>query len=320
MATYNGFPYIPASHYGPLRSRTRLVVVHTAETPLQEGIARAVANFFHNQPANDPNPTSAHAMADDKSLIRMVPDENMAWAAGPHGNVVGLHIEHAGEASFSAAQWSGPYAKEMLVYSAHQIAMWCVKYHIPVVKLTSAEVARGYAGICGHVDLSHAYPQDTSHTDPGADWPWALHLSLIRAEVARLTKPPTHAKPKPDAHALAVLHRLHLKSKGIVSKIIHPLRPTVVSLSRLQAAAHHDPAAPGTPKEYASTVLPVEKALAAEGLLPKQYVDGSYGTLTVKAYAGWQHRLGYTGNAADGIPGPASLAALGKRRGFVVGK
>jgi hypothetical protein len=43
--------------------------------------------------------------------------------------------------------------------------------------------------------------------------------------------------------------------------------------------------------------------------------------VTVQAYAAWQRSKaggGYTGKAADGIPGKASLTKLGARRGFTV--
>ncbi|HEY5837180.1 MAG TPA: peptidoglycan-binding protein LysM, partial [Streptomyces sp.] len=46
--------------------------------------------------------------------------------------------------------------------------------------------------------------------------------------------------------------------------------------------------------------------------------DGSFGTRTRDAYAAWQRHCGYTGPAADGIPGKASLARLGEKHGFKV--
>jgi hypothetical protein len=53
------------------------------------------------------------------------------------------------------------------------------------------------------------------------------------------------------------------------------------------------------------------------GYLAKSYAgDGSYGTRTVDAYARWQRNLGYSGSAADGIPGRTSLAKLGDRTGL----
>ncbi|MGA4542159.1 LAGLIDADG family homing endonuclease [Uniformispora flossi] len=93
----------------------------------------------------------------------------------------------------------------------------------------------------------------------------------------------------------------------------------VVSLARVREAARKDAPAPGTPMAYRDGVLVVERALAAEGLLDSRYVDGSFGTRTISAYAAWQRRLGYGGSDADGIPGHDSLARLGSAHGFRVG-
>jgi hypothetical protein len=62
----------------------------------------------------------------------------------------------------------------------------------------------------------------------------------------------------------------------------------------------------------------VERALSVEGLLDRKWVDGWMGARTRTAYAAWQKRLGYTGPAANGIPGRDSLTKLGARHGFRV--
>ncbi|MFE7782028.1 N-acetylmuramoyl-L-alanine amidase [Streptomyces nigrescens] len=93
--------------------------------------------------------------------------------------------------------------------------------------------------------------------------------------------------------------------------------PKVVDLSQLITAARHDPAKSGTPVSYTG-VRVVEDALATEGLLERKYVDGHYGTTTRSAYARWQRRCGYSGAAADGIPGRSSLDQLAHRHGFRV--
>lgn len=99
-----------------------------------------------------------------------------------------------------------------------------------------------------------------------------------------------------------------------------PAKPAApkVSLAHVVAAARKDPGAAQGHVTYKAEVLLVEKALKAEGLLAGQYVDGSFGSLTVNAYARWQKRIGYSGTAADGIPGMTSLKKLGERHGFTV--
>ncbi|MBP0456260.1 peptidoglycan-binding protein [Streptomyces bomunensis] len=93
----------------------------------------------------------------------------------------------------------------------------------------------------------------------------------------------------------------------------------VVDLSNVIAAARKDPGAAQGHQTHAADVRVVEAALKAEGLLSATYAsDGSFGTTTVTAYAAWQRHLGYHGADADGIPGKASLAKLGKAHGFTV--
>jgi peptidoglycan hydrolase-like protein with peptidoglycan-binding domain len=81
-------------------------------------------------------------------------------------------------------------------------------------------------------------------------------------------------------------------------------------------AAQCDPVKTGTgltPGAGPSVRL-VEQALVDEGLLAAQYVDGHFGTATRTAYSRWQESLGYTGLAANGLPGKASLTALAQGR------
>ncbi|NJC70715.1 peptidoglycan-binding protein [Planosporangium thailandense] len=63
-----------------------------------------------------------------------------------------------------------------------------------------------------------------------------------------------------------------------------------------------------------AAVLAVEQALQSRHLLDARWVDGYFGTETVSAYAAYQRSLGYTGLAANGLPGAASLTKLGQNR------
>jgi hypothetical protein len=43
---------------------------------------------------------------------------------------------------------------------------------------------RGDKGICGHADITAAFPQDNgTHTDPGPTFPWSQFLGLVQAEM-----------------------------------------------------------------------------------------------------------------------------------------
>src|SRR5436305_6822542 len=68
-----------------------------------------------------------------------------------------------------------------------------------------------------------------------------------------------------------------------------------------------------TPGAHDSVLL-VEQALSAKGLLDSEYVDGYFGTTTITAYSAYQKSLGYTGIDASGLPGKTSLEKLGDGR------
>ncbi|GAA3237371.1 N-acetylmuramoyl-L-alanine amidase [Streptomyces lavendulae] len=163
-------------------------------------------------------------------------------------------------------------------------------------------IARTAAGIC----RAHGWGAESvighSEWQPGKvdprgpigdeDGP-ALTMDKIRARVAEILDDdqPAPSKPQPE--------------------------DTVVSLSKLIAAARQDPPKAGTPVSYPAARI-VEDALAAEGLLARNLVDGHFGTATRDAYSTWQRRCGYFGTSADGIPGRASLDTLARHHGFTV--
>jgi len=100
-----------------------------------------------------------------------------------------------------------------------------------------------------------------------------------------------------------------------------PTTPTVktVDLSNVIAAARRDPGLKQGGTTHPADVRIVEAALKAEGLLSASYAaDGAYGSTTITAYKAWQRKCGYSGSAADGIPGKSSLERLGAKRGFKV--
>ncbi|MEU8756202.1 N-acetylmuramoyl-L-alanine amidase [Streptomyces chartreusis] len=121
-----------------------------------------------------------------------------------------------------------------------------------------------------------------------------------------------------DVFRADVRAQLAKKPGGAVTPKPTPSKPRV-DLSRLVTAAKTDPGARQGHVTYMAGVNLVEAALVKEGLLGKKYAgDGSFGSLTRDAYAKWQRRLGYSGTAADGIPGMTSLRKLGDRYGFAV--
>jgi peptidoglycan hydrolase-like protein with peptidoglycan-binding domain len=100
-----------------------------------------------------------------------------------------------------------------------------------------------------------------------------------------------------------------------------PTTPTpviTITLRGILNAARSDPPKSDTSTTNYAEVIVVEDALAADGFLDRSLVDGHFGTATVAAYAEFQRSLGYTGAAANGIPGLSSLTTLGRRHNFRV--
>lgn len=130
---------------------------------------------------------------------------------------------------------------------------------------------------------------------------WSRVLAAA-ATLALAAAPAAAAKPAPDEFGA-------------------PAKPRI-NMSRALLAAQIDPGRPGTGITFRAerSVLRVERRLRRKGLLARRYVDGHFGSSTVAAYAAWQRRLGYSGLAANGLPGRTSLTRLAGRRFAVVRK
>jgi len=164
---------------GPRKNPMRLIVIHSMESQEKPDTAETVAAWF-SDPKRAPQ-ASAHVCCDTNSSVQIVDDGDIAWAA-PGANNDGLHIELAGVAAQTTAQWEDAYSLGVLDEAAKVTAKWCKTYGIPAVFLTSAQVADGKTkGICGHITVTHAFPNIGTHTDPGAGFPWSLFIQKISA-------------------------------------------------------------------------------------------------------------------------------------------
>ena len=90
-------------------------------------------------------------------------------------------------------------------------------------------------------------------------------------------------------------------------------RPAI-NMERLLIAAQLDQYRPGNRKTRGAvkSVRRVQRQLRRKGI--RVAVDGNFGGQTLAAYARWQHRLGYSGLDASGMPGETSLKRLAGRR------
>lgn len=170
---------------GPRKNPIRLIVLHSMESQEKPQTAETVAAWFAGPTAPK---SSAHVCVDTNSSVQIVDDGDIAWAA-PGANNDGLHIEMAGMAAQTTAQWSDKYSLGVLNEAAKQAAKWCIKYRIPAVLLTPAQVADGKTkGICGHNTVTKAFPKLGTHSDPGASFPWTLMIQKIQDQIKLETK------------------------------------------------------------------------------------------------------------------------------------
>lgn len=173
--------HIQARHYTKCDERMiDFLVIHTMESPEKPDTAEAVANWFAGSTAPQ---ASAHYCIDSNSIVQCVFDHDIAWAA-PNANHNGLHFEHAGRAAQRAANWKDPYSIKELLLSAELVAQKCKKYSIPIRHLTPAQVKANQLGLCGHIDVTRAFPGTGTHTDPGPDFPWTMYLRYVKAFAA----------------------------------------------------------------------------------------------------------------------------------------
>lgn len=160
--------------------RPQLVVMHTTEGHEHAQAAEDGAAYDGRRTDG----TSCHYFHDPDSTVQCVLTTDTAHSALFQGNRRGIHHELCGRAGQTPAQWNDAESAAILRRAARQVARDCRKHSIPPVKLTAGQVARGDRGICGHAEITFAFPEDGGdHTDPGRDFPWPEFLALVRAEL-----------------------------------------------------------------------------------------------------------------------------------------
>lgn len=172
---------IPAGHYREGRITTvDLAVVHTAEFA---GTAATLRRYFETTDRQ----VSCHSIVDATTTVQVLPFTDTAYAA-PGANADGDQLELCGFARWNRATWLGEH-RPMLERTSHWLAARCVARRLPPVLLTPADLRAGKRGITGHLQVSQAFHR-SSHTDPGAGFPWDVVLARTRYHLERLTSPP----------------------------------------------------------------------------------------------------------------------------------
>lgn len=163
------------------------IVLHSMEGAEASTKAETVSRWFAGLNPRFPAPrSSAHYAVDSDSIVQMVKDDDVAWAA-PGANRNGLHIEHAGKARQTALQWRDAFSEPMLLLSAQLTARKCKAYGIPMRFVDRHGLDAGERGITTHNEVTRSNLSERgTHTDPGKNFPMDWYLSCVRDAHAQL--------------------------------------------------------------------------------------------------------------------------------------
>ena len=205
-ATRTTAEYIGAKWGGPPRAYgrgrdgkgVRLSVIHY--TAGAEGRFSAEDGNAYDKRRTDG--VSCHAFHDRDSTIQEVDRADRSNSAYSKGNRLGVHHELCGTVQ-SREQWFDEASDPTLWRAARAVAQDCIDFRLEPRRLSVPEVRaawysypNGPRGICGHVDITYAFPEDGgNHTDPGVAFPWTEFIERVKIGIAELTAPITAPAP-----------------------------------------------------------------------------------------------------------------------------
>lgn len=188
-------PFVQAKGFNhTVMRRIDLIVIHTMEHPEKPRTAMGVARWFGGLLPGVPAPqASSHYCLDDKEIVQCVQDGDVAWCA-PGANHNGVHLEHAGYANQSDAQWHDAYSQAMLKLSALLAWDLSLAYAIPVQFVDAEGLLEGDRGVTTHRECTIAareakkrglttspfHKAKSDHTDPGVSFDMRAYLDSIR--------------------------------------------------------------------------------------------------------------------------------------------
>lgn len=180
-------PGYPGHEQGP--QTPRYVVMHGTVSPTVPRGARATATYF----ASATSGGLAHYIVDPAEIIATCDEGTACWHSGHNADSIGIELCDPQAGPASRWQDSPHLAEEAL--AAKLVADICARHHIPVVRLTPAQLAAGGTGIVDHNTVRLAWPGCTDHVDVGPDFPWARFLSAVK-NAGKPAHPPMPA-PRP---------------------------------------------------------------------------------------------------------------------------
>lgn len=160
--------------------RIRCIVWHDMEASEGNGTAEVIGSLFARKGFGG----STHVGTDPDSICRYLPDTDTPW--GAQGvNADGLHIEQAGYANQTAAQWTDDASLRIIENSSIIAAEWSEQYGIPARWLTDAQIRDGVSrGHLTHRDATRAFATYGGHTDPGPNFPRGYAMDRVAAHLA----------------------------------------------------------------------------------------------------------------------------------------
>lgn len=173
-------PYVgPANRHGGKGNKPiKRIVLHSTVGPTKPGSARNIAHMFNTTS----RAASAHYVVDAGEVVQDLYDSYVAYHAPPNSGSLGVEIcDNPGPSEsrpYSVGRWADGDHRKALLLTAELVAGLCKAYGIPIRKLSPSELRAGHKGICGHIDISHAWRQ-TTHWDPG-EFPWAEFIRLVK--------------------------------------------------------------------------------------------------------------------------------------------
>lgn len=178
----------PAYHHSGERRQAaiRYIVLHSTEG----STALGAAEYFMLPSSGG----SANLVVDDTVCYRVLNDTVIPWGAPPL-NTNGFHIEQAGFAAWTRAEWLKH--TPTIVRAAYKAAIRCKMYGIPARVLDAQALEHDFGdlpadnaggvpvhpgpmrgGVVTHATISAVYKQST-HTDPGPGYPMDVFMSHL---------------------------------------------------------------------------------------------------------------------------------------------
>lgn len=152
-----------------------------------DGAALGTARYFANPSCGG----SAHYVHDaGPNEQHCVPDQFIAWHAPPNAHSIGQEI--CGHPAWTREQFLDARVRPALEHSAARTAGLCDVWGVPKVHIDAGQLLAGARGVTGHDSVSQAWHQST-HWDPGPNFPWDVYMALVNGGI---TPPPSPPPPR----------------------------------------------------------------------------------------------------------------------------